>query len=204
MLFPHNIGLGAARDADLVERIGQATARAVRATNVDWSFAPVVAVARDERWGRTYEAFGEHQELAELLGPAAIRGLQGERLGSTPDSVLACAKHYVGDGNTLGGKDRGTAALSMEQIRAMLLPAYQKSIEAGVGSIMVSFSSVEDVKMHCHGPLLNDVLKTELGFSGRRADDSRIAARLRCPVERNRTGTSSSASSPRARKSSRP
>jgi beta-glucosidase len=166
VLFPHNIGLGAARDADLVRRIGAATAQAVAGTNIDWTFAPVIAVARDERWGRTYESFGESPELAELLGPAMIQGLQGERLGRQPNSVLACAKHFVGDGNTAGGKDQGDALLTMEQIRTQLLPAYKKSIEAGVGSVMVSFSSVEGVKMHCHGPLLNDVLKTELGFGG--------------------------------------
>lgn len=166
VLFPHNIGLGATRDAELVERIGRATARAVAGTNIDWTFAPVVAVARDERWGRTYEAFGEHPELPELLGPALIRGLQGDVLGREPDSVLACAKHFIGDGNTAGGKDRGDASLTEEQIDELLLPAYRKAIEAGVGSVMLSFSSVAGVKMHCHGPLVNDVLKTELGFNG--------------------------------------
>lgn len=166
VLFPHNIGLGATRDPDLVERIGRATAEAVAGTNIDWTFAPVVAVSRDERWGRTYEAFGEHRELPELLGPALIRGLQGPALGRGPNSVLACAKHFVGDGNTTGGVDRGDTAMSLDQIRSELLPAYQKAIEAGVGSVMVSFSSVGGVKMHCNGPLLNDVLKGELGFNG--------------------------------------
>jgi beta-glucosidase len=166
VLFPHNVGLGATRDPDLVERIGRATARAVAGTNVDWTFAPVIAVSRDERWGRAYETFGEHPELPELLGPALIRGLQGDVLGREPNSVLACAKHFIADGNTVGGKDRGDAAMTLEQMRAMLVPAYQKAIEAGVGSVMVSFSSVAGVKMHCHGPLLNDLLKGELGFDG--------------------------------------
>lgn len=165
VIFPHNVGLGATRDADLVERIGRATAREVRATNIDWTFAPVLAVARDERWGRTYEAFGEAPELPELLGPALIRGLQGQRLGREPHSVLACAKHFIGDGHTLGGVDQGNSPLSPSEIEA-LLPAYRMAIEAGVGSMMVSYSSVDGIKMHCHGPLLNDTLKGQLGFNG--------------------------------------
>ncbi len=166
VIFPHNIGLGATRDPELVQRIGHITAKEVAATNIDWTFAPVVTAARDERWGRTYEAFGETPELAELLGPALIRGLQGQQLGKEPASVLACAKHFAGDGYTLGGKDRGDSPLDLEQVRSQLLPAYQKAIDAGVGSIMVSFSSVRDVPMHCHGPLLNDVLKGEMKFGG--------------------------------------
>ena len=165
VIFPHNIGLGASRDPDLVERIGRATAREVRATRIDWTFAPVVAAARDERWGRTYEAYGETAELAELLAPALVRGLQGQSL-SDPASVLATAKHYIGDGHTQGGVDQGNASLSEAQIEGELLPAYQKTIAAGVGSIMVSFSSIDQVKMHCHGPLLNDTLKGQLGFQG--------------------------------------
>lgn len=165
VLFPHNIGLGASRDADLVERIGRATAREVRATQIDWTFAPVVTAARDERWGRTYEAFGETQELAELLGPALVRGLQTTNLGD-PQAVLATAKHFIADGYTSGGVDQGNALLTLEQVRRDLVPAYKKVIEAGVGSVMVSFSSVDGAKMHCHGPLLNDTLKTDLGFRG--------------------------------------
>jgi beta-glucosidase len=166
VLFPHNVGLGATRDPELVERVGRATAEAVAGTNIDWTFAPVLAVARDERWGRAYEAFGESPELPELLGPALIRGLQGAVLGRQPNSVLACAKHFIGDGNTQGGKDRGDAALSLDEIRAQLLPAYRKAIEAGVGSVMVSYSSIAGIKNHCNGTLINDVLKSELGFNG--------------------------------------
>ncbi len=166
VIFPHNIGLGASRDADLVTRIGRATALEVAATGVDWTFAPVLAAARDERWGRTYEAFGEAPELAEQLGPALIVGLQGARLGARPDGVLACAKHFLGDGHTLGGDDQGDASIPAEVLSRDVLPAYAKAIEAGVGSIMISFSSLHGVKMHCHGPLLNDTLKGELGFGG--------------------------------------
>ncbi len=178
VIFPHNIGLGASRDAGLVQRIGRATALEVAATGVDWTFAPVVTAARDERWGRTYEAFGEAPELAEELGPALIRGLQGERLGARPDSVLACAKHYLGDGYTQGGRDQGNSVLSPEQLEREVLPAYRKAIASGVGSIMVSFSSVDGVKMHCHGPLLNDVLKGQLGFGGLLVSDWRGVEQL--------------------------
>jgi beta-glucosidase len=166
VIFPHNIGLGASRDPDLVRRIGRATALEVAATGIDWTFSPVVTAARDERWGRTYEAFGETPELAALLGPALIQGLQGERLGAHPDGVLACAKHFLADGYTDGGKDQGNSSITPSELERDVLPVYQKVIEAGVGSIMVSFSSIDHVKMHCHGPLLNDTLKGRLGFGG--------------------------------------
>jgi len=166
VIFPHNIGLGASRDPDLVRRIGRATALEVAATGIDWTFSPVVTAARDERWGRTYEAFGETPELAALLGPALIAGLQGERLGAHPDGVLACAKHFLADGYTDGGKDQGNSSITPDELERDVLPVYQKVIEAGVGSIMVSFSSIDHVKMHCHGPLLNDTLKGRLGFGG--------------------------------------
>jgi beta-glucosidase len=166
VIFPHNVGLGATRDPELVERIGRITAKEVLATNIDWTFAPVLAVARDERWGRAYEAFGEAPELPELLGPALIRGLQGSRLGGDGTSVLACAKHYLGDGNTQGGIDQGNSPMTRGEIDSQLLPAYQKAIDAGVGSVMVSYSSVQGIRMHCHGPLLNDTLKKKMGFQG--------------------------------------
>jgi beta-glucosidase len=178
VIFPHNVGLGASRDPDLVTRIGRATALELAATGVDWTFAPVVASARDERWGRTYEAFGEAPELAELLGPALIRGLQGSRLGERPDGVLACAKHFLADGYTERGRDQGDSPLSPDLIERDVLPAYARAIEAGTASIMVSFSSVNDVKMHCHGPLLNDTLKTRLGFNGFLVSDWRAIEQL--------------------------
>src|SRR5262249_4532970 len=120
VIFPHNIGLGAAKDPDLVERVARATAEEVAATGIDWTFAPVVAPVRDERWGRTYEGFGEAPELAELLGPAAVRGFQGPGLGKSPTSVLACAKHFIGDGATLSGVDRGDDDLDEATVRKML------------------------------------------------------------------------------------
>ncbi len=166
VLFPHNIGLGAAGDADLVERVARATADEMAATSVDWTFAPVMGAARDERWGRTYETFSETYDLAATLGAAAVRGYQGKRLGQAPGSVLACAKHFVGDGHTGGGKDQGDAAVSDDDLERQLLPAFAAAVEAGVGSVMASYSSVRGVKMHCHGPLLTDALKRRLGFNG--------------------------------------
>jgi len=166
VIFPHNIGLGCSRDPELVERIARATAEEVAATGIDWTFAPVVAAARDERWGRTYEAYGETPELAETLGAAAIRGYQGKRLGAASPSVLACAKHYVADGGTWGGKDRGDSVIDASTLRDVHLRQYQAAIAAGVGSIMVSFSSVNGLKMHEHRALLTDVLKQRMGFAG--------------------------------------
>jgi beta-glucosidase len=165
-IFPHNIGLGASRDPGLVERVARATAREVRATGIDWTFAPVVAAARDERWGRTYEAFGETAELASLLGPAAIRGFQGERLGQGEHSVLATAKHFVGDGGTHRGKDRGNTVVTAEQLLETHLKQYEDAIAAGVGSIMVSFSSINGKKMHASRELVTDVLKGQMKFEG--------------------------------------
>jgi beta-glucosidase len=165
-IFPHNIGLGCTRDAALIERVARATAQEVRATGIDWTFAPVVAAPRNERWGRTYEGFGETEELATELGVAAIRGFQGPRLGSTPDGILACAKHFVADGATHSGIDRGNSVLTAEALRDVHLKQYQAAIEAGVGSIMASFSSVNGKQMHASRELLTELLKGRMGFEG--------------------------------------
>ncbi len=171
-IFPHNIGLGATRDAELVERLARHTAAEMVATGVDWTFAPVVAAGRDERWGRTYETFSEAPDEAGRLGAAAVHGYQGARLGGTPEGVIACAKHYAGDGatefKTSKGAllDQGDTRLSPEDFRRIAIAPYLPSIAAGVGSIMVSFSSVHGQKMHGHRQLLTDVLKGELGFRG--------------------------------------
>jgi beta-glucosidase len=183
VIFPHNIGLGASRDADLVERVSRVTAEEVAATGIDWTFAPVVAPVRDERWGRTYEGFGETSELAELLGPAAIRGFQGAALGKGPASILACAKHFLGDGATKDGIDRGDDDLDEPAIRSLLLPAYKRAVGAKVGSIMVSYSGVRGVKMHCSGRLITDILKRELGFNGFVVSDWQAIDDLRATYE---------------------
>ena len=158
VIFPHNIGLGCTRDAALVERVARATAEEVAATGVDWTFSPCIAVARDERWGRTYESFGETPELVSEMAAAAVRGYQ--------PTILACAKHYLADGGTTGGRDQGDAQMDEATLRALHLPGYRAAVAAGVGSVMASFSSWNGQKMHGSRYLLTDVLKGELGFSG--------------------------------------
>jgi beta-glucosidase len=164
VIFPHNIGLGATRNPELVQQAAQVTAKEVAATGIRWAFAPCVAVAQNPRWGRTYESFGSAPELAELLGPAAVRGFQGQSLDS--DSVLACAKHFLGDGGTHDGVDQGNTICDEATLRKLHLPGYVAAIKAGVGSIMVSYSSWNGKKMHENKYLLTDVLKNELGFQG--------------------------------------
>jgi beta-glucosidase len=172
-IFPHNVGLGAAGDADLVERIGRVTALAVTATGIDWNFAPVVAVPQDIRWGRTYEAYGEDTELVTMLGTAYLRGLQGESLADA-HTMLATPKHFLGDGGTSWGTsrtdgyklDQGDTQVDEATLRAVYLPPYEAAVGAGALSIMVSFNSWNGTKMHAQRYLLTDVLKGELGFPG--------------------------------------
>lgn len=165
-IFPHDIGLGASRNVALVEKIGQITAQEMLGVGINWAFAPTVAAARDIRWGRTYESFGESPDLASAMGAALVSGLQNRKLGSGP-SVLACAKHYAGDGDTEGGKNAGNVTtLDDESFRALAIEPYRASIAAGVGSIMISYSSYQGVKMTASQHWLTDVLKGELGFQG--------------------------------------
>jgi beta-glucosidase len=164
VVFPHNVGLGATRDPGLVERASRITALEMVGTGIRWAFAPCVAVARDERWGRTYESFGESPELVETMAAAAVRGLQGTPGDAT--SVLACAKHYLGDGGTKGGVDQGNTVCDEATLRKIHLPGYVAAIKAGVGSVMASYSSWNGQKMHGHKYLLTDLLKGELGFKG--------------------------------------
>ena len=165
VLFPHNIGMGATRNPDIVQRAARVTAREVAGTGARWTFAPCIAVARDERWGRTYESFGESPELAELLGPAAVRGFQDADVDDG-SAILASAKHFVGDGGTFGGKDQGDTRVTEEELRKVHLPGYLACIKAGVGNVMVSYSSWNGTPMHGNKALITDVLKGELGFTG--------------------------------------
>jgi len=166
VIFPHHVGLGATHDAKLVERAERVTAEEVAGTGIRWAFAPCIAVAEDEHWGRTYESYGENTALVSELGVAAVHGFQGDRLSADPVCVLACAKHFVGDGGTQGGKDEGNAICDEATLRSRYLPPYQAAIAAGAGSIMVSYSSWNGQKMHGNQYLLTDVLKGELGFKG--------------------------------------
>jgi beta-glucosidase len=168
-LFPHNIGLGAANDPDLMERIAAATAREVAATGLDWTFAPVVAAVRDDRWGRTYESYSEDPEIVRTYADRFVRGLQG-----TPGSrefldssrVLATAKHFIGDGGTTDGVDRGDTAVSEADLLRIHGPGYVAAIKAGVQTIMVSYNSWNGLKLHGQRYLLTDVLKQRMGFDG--------------------------------------
>ncbi|WP_218025679.1 glycoside hydrolase family 3 protein [Capsulimonas corticalis] len=174
VVFPHNIGLGASRDPNIVRQAARATAEEVRATGINWSFAPCVAVPQDERWGRTYEGYGQDPALASLLGAAAVEGLQGGRL-SDAASTLACAKHFAADGGTAYGSgyakdghglDRGDARIDEATLRRVHLPGYAGAIQAGVGTIMPSFSSWNGVPCSANAHLLTDILKKEMGFEG--------------------------------------
>jgi beta-glucosidase len=164
VIFPHHVGLGATHDAKLVERAERVTADEVAGIGMRWAFAPCIAVSRDIRWGRSYESFGASPELVSDLGAAAVRGLQGDALDK--NSVLACAKHFAGDGGTVNGKDQGNTVCDEATLRKIYLMPYISAIKAGAGSIMVSFSSWNGQKMHGNKYLLTDVLKGEMGFQG--------------------------------------
>jgi beta-glucosidase len=177
-VFPHNVGLGCTRDPKLIERAARVTAEEVRATGIHWTFAPCVTVPQDIRWGRTYEGFSESPDVVKVLGEAAMRGLQGKSL-SDPLSVLACAKHYAGDGGTTWGTgmpkgkggerfplDRGDVRMDEPSFRKLHLQGYLTTIQAGVGTIMPSYSSWNGTKCSGSKRLLTEILKDELGFEG--------------------------------------
>ncbi len=165
-IFPHHIGLGATHNPQLVERAERATAEEVAGTGIRWAFAPCITVPQNPRWGRTYEGYSDHTALVSKLGVAATLGFQGKKLSAAPASVLACAKHFIGDGGTTNGIDQGNTVCDEATLRKLYLPPYIAAIKAGVGSIMVSYSSWNGVKMHGQKYLLSDVLKGELGFQG--------------------------------------
>jgi beta-glucosidase len=187
VIFPHNVGLGCTRDADLVRRIGQVTAEEVRASGINWAFGPCITVPQDERWGRTYEGFSEDPQISAKLGEAEIIGLQGNRL-SDPLAVLASAKHYMGDGGTSPNSgdfkiqegadvsqqtanhkirfDQGDTRVDEATLRRIHMAPYISAVNAGCGTIMVSYSSWNGDKLSSNKYLLSDVLKGELGFEG--------------------------------------
>jgi beta-glucosidase len=178
VLFPHNIGLGCTRNPKLIEAAARVTAEEVRATGINWTFAPCVAVPRDKRWGRTYEGFGESPELVNELGIAAVRGFQGSSL-SDAQSVVACAKHFAGDGGTVfgtggvpkqsGGRfplDQGDTQLSEADLRKLHMQGYIGAIGAGVATIMPSYNSWNGQKVSGSKRLLTEILKQEMKFDG--------------------------------------
>jgi len=170
VIFPHNIGLGCTRNPDLVEKAAQVTSEEVRATGINWAFAPCVAVPQDIRWGRTYEGFSQDPDIVKTLGVAAVKGLQRASLDD-PLAVLACSKHYIADGGTKWGTgkfglDQGNAEIDEATLRRIFLPGYTATVAAGVGSIMPSYNSWNGVRCSGSKKLLTDLLKNELGFEG--------------------------------------
>jgi beta-glucosidase len=170
-VFPHNIGLGATRDAALVQQVEDVTRQEVLGSGIRWAFAPCLCVARDDRWGRTYESFGEDPSVGSALAGGAVTGFQGTSLSSS--SVLATAKHWVGDGGTTYGTgssgyliDQGDARISEAELDAVHVPPYTQAIAAGVGSAMVSYSSWNGVKNHGNKYLITDKLKGAQNFKG--------------------------------------
>ncbi len=168
-LFPHNSGLGAANDPDLIREIGRVTAREVAVTGQDWDFGPTVAVARDGRWGRAYESYSESPEIVAAYARAMTEGLQG-KAGSAAfldgEHLIATAKHFIADGGTEGGVDQGDSVVSEETLRDVHGAGYFAALEAGVQTVMASFSSWHGTKLHGHRRLLTEVLKGRMGFDG--------------------------------------
>ncbi|MGW0626809.1 glycoside hydrolase family 3 protein [Streptomyces sp. NPDC002758] len=182
-IMPHNIGIGATRDPQLAQHAGAVTAAEVRATGIPWDFAPCLCVTRDERWGRSYESFGEDPALVESM-ETIIQGLQGRANGqdlSRGDKVLATAKHFVGDGGTEYGSsktgsytiDQGVTKVTRQQLEAVHLAPYQTAVDRGIGTVMPSYSSLDilgdgqgPVKMHARADMINGVLKGRMGFDG--------------------------------------
>lgn len=170
-LFPHNIGLGAANDPDLIRRIGRATARQVRATGISWVFAPTLAIGEDRRWGRTYESYSSDPQLVARYAEALVEGLQGDLTGDA--DVVATAKHYLGDGGTFRGVDQGQNRDTRSEIITRHAAGYYTALDAGVQTVMATYNSWTDVeagktygKIHGNRELLTDVLKGRLGFDG--------------------------------------
>jgi beta-glucosidase len=168
-IFPHNIGLGAARDPDLIRRIGQATALEVAVTGADWTFGPTLAVPRDDRWGRAYEGYAENPEIQRAYAAPMTLGLQGDLSADSPlaaGHIAGSAKHFLADGGTFEGKDQGDFQGHEREMIDVHLGGYPQAIDAGVLSIMASFSSWNGVKHSGNETILTDVLRGPLGFDG--------------------------------------
>src|SRR3954469_15973294 len=168
-IFPHNVGLGAAHDPGLIEKIGRATAEEVAATGIDWTFAPTVAVVRDVRWGRSYESYSEDPALVAVYAQAMVNGLQG-KIGTadflTPTHTLASAKHFLGDGGTIGGRDQFDNLADERTLRDVHGAGYVGALSAGDLIVMASYNGFHGVKMHANQQLLTDVLKRRWNFPG--------------------------------------
>lgn len=168
-IFPHNIGLGAANNPELMYQIGNVTAKEILVTGLDWTFAPTIAVVRDDRWGRTYESYSEDPTIVKQYSSYLVEGLQGKLSDNSfldEDHLMATAKHFVGDGGTINGRDQGDNISSEEELRDIQAAGYPQAIASGVQSVMASFNSWHGRKMHAHKELLSDVLVDQMGFDG--------------------------------------
>ncbi|MEQ8927160.1 MAG: glycoside hydrolase family 3 N-terminal domain-containing protein [Fulvivirga sp.] len=163
-IFPHNIGLGASGNVELVKKAAEITALESRATGFNWVFSPCIAIPYNEKWGRVYEAFSESMEVTSNMAKASVEGHQGDF--SKASSVLATAKHFIGDGSTDNGLEGGETTLSMKEVTKRLLPPYQAAINAGVGAVMTSFNTMQGISMHAHKALITDTLKNSMKFEG--------------------------------------
>lgn len=163
-IFPHNIGMGATRNAKLVEEAAAITAIEAQATGFNWVFSPCIAIPYNEKWGRVYEAFSESTELTQELTKASVRGHQGDL--SKSNTVMATAKHFIGDGSTDFGVEGGNTSISMQEVYERLLPPYRDAVNEGVGAVMVSFNTLWGNAMHSYKEMITDVLKDSLGFDG--------------------------------------
>ncbi|XP_057808267.1 uncharacterized protein LOC131022759 [Salvia miltiorrhiza] len=194
-IFPHNVGLGVTRDPELVRKIGAATALEVRATGIQYSFAPCIAVCRDPRWGRCYESYSEDHEIVQMM-TEIIPGLQGEVPSNYPNNfpfvhprgkVAGCAKHFVGDGGTAYGINENNTVIGWNELQDIHMPAYFDSIRKGVTTIMISYSSLNGVRMHANYDLITGYLKNTLKFEGFVISDMRGIDRLTYPPHSNYT-----------------
>jgi beta-glucosidase len=194
-IFPHNVGLGAARDPDLVKRIGAATALEVRATGIPYAFAPCIAVCRDPRWGRCYESYSEDHKIVQAM-TEIIPGLQGDvpanyTVGypyvAGKNNVVACAKHFVGDGGTQKGINENNTIIDRQELLSIHMPAYLNSLAKSVSTVMISYSSWNGVKMHANGDLITGYLKRQLRFKGFTISDWEGIDRITSPAGSNYT-----------------
>ncbi|MFT5521792.1 MAG: beta-glucosidase, partial [Enterobacterales bacterium] len=165
VIFPHNIGMAASRNFDLIKRAAEITAIEVAATGFNWTFSPCIAMPEHEHWGRVYEGYSEDPVLTAQAVISSIQGHQGASLGAR-NTIAATAKHYLADGGTTGGVEGGNAVVSDKALIERFLPPYKAAVDEGIASIMVGFNSVNDINMHQHTYLVRDVLKGQLGFQG--------------------------------------
>ncbi len=165
VIFPHNIGMAATRNMDLIRHAAEITAIEVAGTGFNWTFSPCIAMPQHEHWGRVYEGYSEDRDLTMAAVSASVRGYQGGDLAAR-NTIAATAKHYLADGATQGGVEGGDALMGDKEMREVYLPPYRTAVDEGVAAIMVGFNSYNGVNMHQNGYLVNDVLKGELGFDG--------------------------------------